>query len=365
MTMVDPGRFPNIVGALREAGLDPTTQRVPVAPAAHYVMGGIVTDLDGRTSVERLYAVGECACTGLHGANRLASNSLSECFVFGRRAALAGLDDAGARRPATRSTPRSTPPTPRDPRRRLAPGRPGARRAATRRARATTRTRSPASSPPPRSPARRPAAPTAAPSSPTSTRARRAATRSSTPTPRPRASRHGRTPDRLGRRPDDEHDGLVRRVQRARGPRRARGPARVPRRPAGAPGADRPRERRRSRSPSSSAGWPRHSASTRDGLAQRLTADVQARRRDARRRHALPRRRHPHRARLELVGARRLRRDLRRAFDVVVLSQELGIRKPDAADLHDRARTRSDCPPSAACSSMTWAETSSPPKRSE
>lgn len=92
MTMVDEGRFPNIVGALREAGLDPMTQRVPVAPASHYVMGGVVTDLDGRAG-DRLYAVGETACTGLHGANRLASNSLSECFVFGRRAALKGLDD--------------------------------------------------------------------------------------------------------------------------------------------------------------------------------------------------------------------------------------------------------------------------------
>jgi L-aspartate oxidase len=93
MTMVDPGRFPNIVDALRDAGLDPTTTRVPVAPASHYAMGGIVTDLDGATTVPRLYAVGECACTGLHGANRLASNSLSECFVFGRRAVLAGLDE--------------------------------------------------------------------------------------------------------------------------------------------------------------------------------------------------------------------------------------------------------------------------------
>jgi L-aspartate oxidase len=94
MTMVDPGRFPNVVRALRDAGLDPMTQRVPVAPASHYMMGGIVTDLDGRADgVEGLYAVGECACTGLHGANRLASNSLSECFVFGRRAALAGLDE--------------------------------------------------------------------------------------------------------------------------------------------------------------------------------------------------------------------------------------------------------------------------------
>ena len=92
MTMVDEGRFPNIVGALREAGLDPMTERVPVAPASHYVMGGVVTDLHGLAA-ERLYAVGECACTGLHGANRLASNSLSECFVFGRRAALKALDD--------------------------------------------------------------------------------------------------------------------------------------------------------------------------------------------------------------------------------------------------------------------------------
>jgi L-aspartate oxidase len=56
-------------------------------------MGGIVTDLDGRSRVAGLYAVGECACTGLHGANRLASNSLSECFVFGRRAALRALDE--------------------------------------------------------------------------------------------------------------------------------------------------------------------------------------------------------------------------------------------------------------------------------
>src|SRR3954452_23527440 len=92
MTHIDPGRFPNIVQALQEAGLDPTRQRIPVAPASHYVMGGIVTDLDGK-ALDRLYAVGECACTGLHGANRLASNSLSECFVFGRRAALAGLDE--------------------------------------------------------------------------------------------------------------------------------------------------------------------------------------------------------------------------------------------------------------------------------
>ena len=96
MRSVDPAHFPNVVGALREAGVDPTRERVPVAPASHYVMGGVVSDLHGRTGVPGLYAVGECACTGLHGANRLASNSLSECFVFGRRAALAGLDEPAA-----------------------------------------------------------------------------------------------------------------------------------------------------------------------------------------------------------------------------------------------------------------------------
>jgi L-aspartate oxidase len=93
MRHVDPGRFPNVVAALRDAGLDPTAELVPVAPASHYMMGGVVTDLDGRSRVPGLYAVGECACTGLHGANRLASNSLSECFVFGRRAALRALDE--------------------------------------------------------------------------------------------------------------------------------------------------------------------------------------------------------------------------------------------------------------------------------
>ena len=76
----------------------PCRRPVPVAPAAHYMMGGIETDLDGRSSIPGLYAVGECACTGLHGANRIASNSLAECFVFAHRVVLAA---AAEPRPAT------------------------------------------------------------------------------------------------------------------------------------------------------------------------------------------------------------------------------------------------------------------------
>ncbi len=109
MTGIDPAKFPNIVEALQTAGLDPTRQRVPVSPASHYMMGGIVTDLDGRTAVDGLYAVGESACTGLHGANRLASNSLSECFVFGRRAALQAVQEP---EPEGALTPTSPPPEP-------------------------------------------------------------------------------------------------------------------------------------------------------------------------------------------------------------------------------------------------------------
>jgi L-aspartate oxidase len=93
MRGVEPSRFPNVVEMLAAAGIDPASETVPVAPAAHYLMGGVATDLDGRTSIPALYAVGECACTGLHGANRLASNSLSECFVFGARAAAAAATE--------------------------------------------------------------------------------------------------------------------------------------------------------------------------------------------------------------------------------------------------------------------------------
>lgn len=117
MRALDAGRFPNVVSALERAGLDPRVAPVPVAPAAHYTMGGVSTDLHGRSTLPGLLAVGECACTGLHGANRLASNSLAECFVFGRRAAEAALDEPlpapGARpEPAGRRAAVVEPPTP-------------------------------------------------------------------------------------------------------------------------------------------------------------------------------------------------------------------------------------------------------------
>jgi L-aspartate oxidase len=95
---LDPERFPNVFKSLAEAELDPAVKPVPVAPASHYMMGGVAVDLDGRSSLPGLFAVGECSCTGLHGANRLASNSLSECFVFGGRAAAAALQETAADR---------------------------------------------------------------------------------------------------------------------------------------------------------------------------------------------------------------------------------------------------------------------------
>ena len=81
--------FRSVTAACRSAGLDPADALLPIGPAEHYFIGGVQTDLDGRSSIPRLYAVGECATTGVHGANRLPGNSLAEALVFGRRAARA------------------------------------------------------------------------------------------------------------------------------------------------------------------------------------------------------------------------------------------------------------------------------------
>jgi L-aspartate oxidase len=98
-----PHEFPAVFAACMSAGIDPRVQPIPVTPAVHYHMGGVATDLDGRTSLEGLLAAGECASTGVHGANRLASNSLLEAAVFGARAGRVARDLAlgGEPLPAT------------------------------------------------------------------------------------------------------------------------------------------------------------------------------------------------------------------------------------------------------------------------
>jgi len=105
LDQLDPGfvheRFPLIAEACRVAGLDLARDRIPIGPAAHYMMGGVATDLDGRTTIHGLFAAGEAACTGVQGANRLASNSLLEGLVFGARAgqAMREVRESGAARP--------------------------------------------------------------------------------------------------------------------------------------------------------------------------------------------------------------------------------------------------------------------------
>ncbi len=111
---IDRARFPALMGSLVDQGYDPALTPIPVAPAAHYTVGGVLTDLDGRSELPGLYAAGECAATGVHGANRLASNSLLECLVFGRRAALAALQEPGlpSRLPQIPRSPEAEPVTP-------------------------------------------------------------------------------------------------------------------------------------------------------------------------------------------------------------------------------------------------------------
>lgn len=108
-------RFPTITAVCSEHGIDVTTQPIPIAPAAHYLIGGVRTDVDGATSLSGLFACGEVAGSGVHGANRLASNSLLEGAVFGHRAALRALGELAERpiaRPADGGEPAEAAPNP-------------------------------------------------------------------------------------------------------------------------------------------------------------------------------------------------------------------------------------------------------------
>jgi L-aspartate oxidase len=106
-----PDEFPTVFAACMGGGIDPRTAPIPVAPACHYHMGGIATDADGRTSLPGLFAAGECASTGVHGANRLASNSLLEAAVFGARAGRAAAAEPAAAGPLFAVTAAELPPT--------------------------------------------------------------------------------------------------------------------------------------------------------------------------------------------------------------------------------------------------------------
>ena len=98
-------RFPTVTAACREAGIDPVSQLIPVVPGAHYSCGGVLTDVHGRTEISGLFAAGEVARTGMHGANRLASNSLLEGLVVGARAGRAAADLAASAGPTHAGNP--------------------------------------------------------------------------------------------------------------------------------------------------------------------------------------------------------------------------------------------------------------------